>query len=175
MSKHNSQRSWAAPSVALRRSYSACPSPLLPQLVMPRERLSCGESGIINWMCSPSLGLMICIWISELKLIIISYKPEVQFRGSGSGVAVVVGLLLAREPGVAASVPAVAAAKPAHCSLLSSRDLKWQNYLYFLWWVLFCCFVDMDVGKLSVWCDKIQKSMRMPKFHYQIQFSRGTS
>ena len=46
--------------------------------------------------------------------------PEVQLGGGGSGVSVVVGLLLAGEPGVAAArVTAVAAAKPAHLTRLS--------------------------------------------------------
>ena len=44
--------------------------------------------------------------------------PEVQLGGGGSGVSVVVGLLLAGEPGVAAArVTAVAAAKPAHLKI----------------------------------------------------------
>ena len=46
--------------------------------------------------------------------------PEVQLGGGGSGVSVVVSLLLAGEPGVAAArVTAVAAAKPAHLPRLS--------------------------------------------------------
>ena len=50
--------------------------------------------------------------------------PEVQLGGGGSGVSVVVGLLLAGEPGVAAArVTAVAAAKPPHLTLFSSWNV----------------------------------------------------
>ena len=52
------------------------------------------------------------------------HMPEVQLGGGGSGVSVVVGLLLAGEPGVAAArVTAVAAAEPAHLTLLSSWNV----------------------------------------------------
>ena len=68
-----------------------------------------------------------------------NYKPEVQFRGSGSGVAVVVGLLLAREPGVAASVPAIAAAKPAHCSLFPGFEMTKLFVLFMVSFVLLLC------------------------------------
>ena len=53
------------------------------------------------------------------------HMPEVQLGGGGSGVSVVVGLLLAGEPGVAAArVTAVAAAKPAHITRLSNWNLE---------------------------------------------------
>ena len=73
--------------------------------------------------------------------------PEVQLGGGGSGVSVVVGLLLAGEPGVAAArVTAVAAAKPAHITRLSNWNLEdkflcalhlWRNlFIVLLAWIL---------------------------------------
>ena len=77
--------------------------------------------------------------------------PEVQLGGGGSGVSVVVGLLLAGEPGVAAArVTAVAAAKPAHITRLSNWNLE-DKFLCEVWCTAFMakfvyCFACMNIG-----------------------------